>query len=164
MKIIAIILLLSVCLAVQAEDEQLATPNAVKTEIHKHGSKSVVNSIFNTKSWGIIINGIASGEPQWLDVAKLLASGSDAGSASELRDAVAWALPHSPKEVILLANEEWLFNDTCSGPPVDEPPGGYKKYFELSIEAVTNISDPKLKRLKLECIKKLNAAKERPAW
>ena len=160
MKNIITILLLTISLSVLAETEQLTTPETVTNAIHEKGAMNVINSIFGSDSWGIIVKGIASGSPQWLHVAKLLAGGSDAGSASELRDAVAWALPNSPREVILLAQKEQLFQDTCSGPPVDEPAGGYKKYFDTSIEAVSKISDPKFKKLKLECIDKLNIAKK----
>jgi hypothetical protein len=145
--------------------EQL-NADAVIQLIHKNGARSTIAEMWGKPSWGKTIQNIASGSPQWLVVAAELYLGSDTGSASELRDAVAWALPREPEQVLLMiadkstsATSRELFTiEVCSGPPVDFPGDDHESYYSHTLSAVQNIQNEKLLQLGSECLRKLNAA------
>jgi hypothetical protein len=151
-------LLLSALVAYAAHSGEALAPSNLHALIKEKGARAVIDSLWGTAKWDSMIKGVASGDEVWLKVAVELAPGSDAGSASELRDAVAWALPRAPARVIAVAEQSELFRDSCSGPPVDFPSDDPKAYFGAAIAAVQEIADPALAAAKQACLTKLRLA------
>jgi len=78
--------------------------------------KSVVESIYSNQSaWSHVVDHIASGNPSWVRAAKALQRGSDAGSSSELRDAMFRALAANPESVLASAEPEFELSRLCGG-------------------------------------------------
>jgi hypothetical protein len=145
-------------IACAAQSGETLAPSSLLAMINEKGARAVIDSLWGTTRWDTMIKGVASGDEAWLKVAVELAPGSDAGSASELRDAVAWALPHAPARVIAVAEQSELFRDSCSGPPVDFPSDDPKAYFGAAISAVQKVTDPALKAARQACLTKLRLA------
>ena len=153
-------------LAGTAHAGELLDADAILQLIHKNGARSTVAEMWDKPSWDETIQNIATGSPQWLTVAEELYRGSDAGSASELRDAVAWALSREPEQVLLLiadkstsATPRELFTiEVCSGPPVDFPGDDHESYYSRTISAVQKVQNEKLLQIRPECLRKLNAS------
>jgi hypothetical protein len=139
-----------------------ATESSAEVEVRRlvreRGAKVAVSRLFGTPKWDALISGIASGDPVWLEIAKDLAPGTDGGSTSELQDAVAWALPHAPGPVLALVKLGFPWRNTCSGPPVDFPPTGSKRYFESAIAAVEKVGSEVGSEIKQNCLRSLRSA------
>lgn len=161
MRRVSIILISFVCSIALAQQNEVIAPRYVEAKVDELGAKQFVRNYYGSKEWGALFYGVASGDKAWLKLVKKVMEGTDAGATSELRDAVAWALPKAPKEVLLLSNEVFTLNSTCFGPPVDEPPGGMVPYIKASIEAVSKITDPELLKMKESCLEQLRTTEAR---
>jgi hypothetical protein len=151
-------LFISALVACAAQSGETLAPSTLLSQIKEEGARAVIDTIWRTSRWDTLIKGVASGDEAWLNVAVELAPGSDAGSASELQDAVAWALPHAPARVIAVAEKSELYRDSCSGPPVDFPSDDPKAYFSAAISAVQKLADPAMKAARQACLTKLRLA------
>jgi len=160
MKSAAIVLAL--ILLGSARAMAIAPENVLKL-IQDHGAHAAEAKLWGTKEWDEMITGVASGESEWLTVAEKLLPGTDAGSNSELFDAVAWALPKAPANVLgLVSRKRGDWESVCSGPPVDfPPPGDSKSYFKRATEAVAGVSNKDLQRVRNECLTRLAKAAKR---
>lgn len=73
--------------------------------------------------WDRVVEKIATGENDWLEVAKALKPASDAGASEDLNGALAVALVKRPVEVLFLAQMgPFSVKDVCFCPYVDETP------------------------------------------
>jgi hypothetical protein len=134
-------------------------PQNVLTLIRDQGPRVVVNRLWGTDEWQSVITGVASGGSDWIAVAEALLPGSDAGSTSELHDAVAWALPRAPSHVLdLVARKASDWGLVCGGPPVEFPPEGPERYFREAINAVSFVEEKELQRAKHDCLTQLRTA------
>jgi hypothetical protein len=138
-------------------------PGDVLKLIEDHGAHAADAKLSGTKEWDEMIAGVASGESEWLTVAEKLLPGTDAGSTSELFDAVAWALPKAPVNVLALVSRKRTdWEVVCSGPPVDfPPPGDSDSYFKRATDAVAGITNKELQGVRAECLTRLATAAKR---
>jgi hypothetical protein len=157
------LLLCTAAFSCAAEVGGVATPVSVGTLIKEKGARTAINSLWDTPQWETLISGISRGDLAWLKVAEDIWPGSDGGSASELRDAMAWALPNAPAQVLVIANRHAIWKETCDGPPGDFPPKGPATYFNEAIAAVSRVAEPSLRATRDECLSKLKAASARVA-
>jgi hypothetical protein len=65
-------------------------PRAFLARIRHEGATAVIRSLWNTPAWNELTDRVSSGASGWVDVALDLGPGSDAGSTSELGDALLW--------------------------------------------------------------------------
>jgi predicted component of type VI protein secretion system len=138
------------------------SPADVLKLIQDQGPRVVVSRMWGTEEWQAVVTGVASGDPEWIEVAEALLPGSDAGSTSELRDAVAWALARAPSQVLgLVARKQSDWALVCDGPPVDFPPEGPTAYFREAINAVSFVEEAELQLTKRDCLRQLRTAAKR---
>ena len=136
--------------------------DAVLKMVREYGPRGTLDRLWGTESWEQLTSGVASGAEGWIHVAKEIRRGTDAGSTSELMDAVAWALPKAPERVLsLLAQAPDTWRYVCDGPSVDEPPEGYVTYYRNAIAAVKAIDSAQLQTAKTVCLPLLIAAARR---
>jgi hypothetical protein len=157
MKRIALLLWLLPC-AIWAEGELSAS--SALTLIQRDGPAKTLGSLWGTPGWDQLTAGVASGDAKWLEVAKQIFVATDAGSTSELYDAVAWALPKAPVEVLKLVEHsraDW--GVVCSGPPVDYPSEGPEVYFKAALTAVKSVRAKSLKGTREFCLGQLEASR-----
>ena len=143
--------------------------------MNNKGHKIVLNEIYQNKVvWGQILNAIAMGHSDWLDIASKLYDVSDAGTAEALTLSVGEAICNSPKEVLkllaanptttlLAKNKSFNLIEVCSGVDIDD-----ERYDGLDLalaeiakrqQALSSVSDLLYKEKRDECIHALEASK-----
>ena len=106
----------------------------VRSEIGRVGAKAAVDRNFaNAERWNCVLKGIESARPAWLSVAMQLRTASDAGSSSELGDAMVTAFEANPSTVLSAVHTDAGPNrlsvqTVCT--PALEPRQGYRAYFD----------------------------------
>jgi hypothetical protein len=101
MKIVlSLLLLLSFSAAATTQITSVELTQQIKTQ----GARAVITDLYKDgeSQWLYVLTKIGSGEQNWLDVAALLAPGSDSDSAESLATAAATAIPHNPAGVLSL--------------------------------------------------------------
>ena len=142
-------------------------PDMVLARIRNEGAAAVIRSLWDTPRWSELTDEVASGDARWINVAVALAPGSDAGSTSELNDALVVALSRNPAYVLSAVPTNP--SDTnpiglsilCEGP--QDPPETYAAALaELKEEetAVRAVRDEALAGKKDLCLKKLAMGEE----
>lgn len=152
----------------ESHSRNLQNPIVLLGDIKKTGATEVINSLWGTPIWNQLTVKIASGEPCWIDVAIALRTGSDAGSTSELQDALFQALEKNPIYVLRTLNIEqtppyssFSVSNICEGR--SDPLPTYKQaateleVIKISVEYISE-KDLQLKR-KL-CLKKIEEGGE----
>ncbi len=85
------------------------TTQQLTEQIKQKGAQAVISSLYanDETEWQFVTGEIGKGGADWLRVAALLASGSDADSAETLSEAVAMAIPHNPVGVLNIMTERY---------------------------------------------------------
>lgn len=96
-----VIWLFTLCTACSASSPNTAiAPAELISEIQKVGATKVIRRYWGHPEWRNLVGNVASGERDWIDVALALIPASDAGSASELHDALFRALRKNPEYIL----------------------------------------------------------------
>lgn len=114
MKIVfRIILSLLLPLAAFASDKSnLSTPDEITSAVKAEGAEKVIRQIFESDAWQVhVYPGISSGDPQWLQVAKILRPSTDAGASEEMNNALSLALLKRPYAVLPVLKNLWWEKD-----------------------------------------------------
>lgn len=107
------------------------TADYLISRIEKEGAINVVGTLWNDqKTWQEAMGNIAKGDRKWLEAARVLRAGTDAGATLDLDFAVAEALPKSTLHVLRLIDgtadphsfgkETFSVFDVCRIPFIDE--------------------------------------------
>jgi hypothetical protein len=106
-----------------------------------------------------VIPGVASAQPDWIDVAQALYPGSDAGGREELEDALSEALLKAPYRVLPLVRELWWKQPTtvCTFGWDSELPGGVESYVQRLKHSLSTSPPAPLARLRRECLQGIEA-------
>jgi hypothetical protein len=151
------------CIPALAQEPRCPSASKVSSEIKRIGAKAALeNAYTNTQRWSCVLEGIESATPDWLSVASLLYSASDAATSSELSDATVVAFRKSPMGVFAVVSDKWIpgrmsVQTVCI--PGIEPDEGYRTFFdeaEAKLVALrSNLANGKIKR----CLKLIRAAR-----
>lgn len=150
-------------------------------EIKLKGAKSVIERLVSGEKWTefeTVCDKIETGEKEWLEVARLLAPGSDAASAESLVFSVARALPKSPRQVLSLVAEtekdpkgRFTVDRICTSPYIEPEPGVSERYLietEKTLETTDTSDSQQLNMLRLLCLDNIREiicnAKKRGLW
>ncbi len=123
-------------------------------------------------AWPLLIEKVAEGAKEWLEVAELLAPGTDAGYSLELRFAVTRALGREPGNVLGILGRVYATDEICGDVNVFMD---FQTYADASTEVsrwtqgVTGVSDPTLRPRRQACLKGLahlsaELVKNRQKW
>ncbi len=82
------------------------TPGIVLSHIASVGARQAIAEDYDTPRWDAIVQGIASGEIDWLRVYEALRPSADAAAGEDLGDAIHDVLPQRPFEVLPLLSAE----------------------------------------------------------
>lgn len=163
-----------------ANEEEPDAHHLVK-EIKRKGAKAVISELMLDHTWTRfekICDKIETGDKEWLEVARLLAPGSDAATAESLMLSVARALPKSPRLVLALVAETeadpkagFTVEGICISPFIEPKPGVSEAYLietEHALEATYTGDDPRLACLRLKCLENIRSiignAKKQGIW
>jgi hypothetical protein len=158
------LLLVSVAAALACADTEvtpLGAPQLVLSEIRLGGAERVASRIDDDLRFGqTVMNGIASGDSLWLEVARLLELKSAAAEAS-FAIALAGALPKNPDAVLALIGPRAEVADVCGMPFVDATAAAVNSYYDSSSAALGRPRAPRYGRVAGQCASALDSARVR---
>jgi hypothetical protein len=106
------------------------------------------------------MNGIATGDSAWLDVAEQLTPASAAAAAS-LSIALASALPRSPNRVLAVLGRKYSVEDVCSIPFLEPESTLVMSYHDEAVAALNRVDSATLINVRDACRRTLDEARER---
>ncbi|MGK3142184.1 hypothetical protein [Pantoea sp. C2G6] len=85
------------------------TAQQLTEQIKAKGAQTVISGLYanDEQEWEYVTAKIGKGDQRWLNVAALLAPGSDADSAETLSEAIGFALPRNPAGVLSIITERY---------------------------------------------------------
>lgn len=139
------------------------SPDAIAQDIRAHGANAAVQRLWKHNDWERVMDGVDSGDARWVALAPLLAPGTDAGTAEELPIALAFALPRNPGAVLGVVGGKKGFPvaDVCGAPFIEDTVKDIPAYIRRAQTAVARVSEPRLAKIKAECLAELKKAAAR---
>ena len=133
----------------------------VLSEIKLGRSANVAKRIDSDESFGrSVMNGIATGDSSWLDVAGQLTPAS-ATAAASLTIALASALPRSPERVLALLGPKYPVEEVCGIPFLKPDSTLVTSYHDEAVAALTRVRSAPLAPIRDACRSTLDQARER---
>jgi len=133
----------------------------VLSEIKLGRSANVAKRIDSDESFGrSVMNGIATGDSSWLDVAGQLTPAS-ATAAASLSIALASALPRSPDRVLALLGPKYPIEEVCGIPFLKPDSTLVTSYHDEAVAALTRVRSAPLAPIRDACRSTLDQARER---
>jgi hypothetical protein len=136
----------------------------ILSQIEQRGARAVVQELYEShESWSALLKAISSGTPEWLEVAKKLKSGTDAGSTNMLEIAVFRALGQAPLDTLrLLASDASSWSSVCSSNFLIDDPADQNalNLIDKTIAELQNIKDPSVITTRDDCIHGLYQARQ----
>lgn len=141
----------------------LPDATSLLAEIHGTGARQVIarlNAKPNPNAWDGVIERIRTGQQAWLDVAAVLAQDADAGSASDLKISLAYALVKNPEGVLKLTGSQGFLNITevCGAPFIEPTDRFLKRYLAQARQAVARVDNPQSADRQAACLAQLDDA------
>ena len=116
----------------------------VLSEIKLRGADGVSRRLDSDEDFAkTVIDGIASGDSAWLDVAAQLKPTSAAAEAS-LSLALASALPHAPAKVLSLVGDDYSGDEVCGMPFLKADSSEVIAYYDRAMRALAAVKDSSL--------------------
>lgn len=110
----------------------------------------------NSERWSYVSKKIATGEQDWLQVARLLIPNADGAFAEELRSDLALALLKHPANVLELIRESAASTSEMCSAPFSSPGKHWLRGYRMrAITAVRRVREPKMTKLRDDCIREL---------
>lgn len=133
----------------------------VLSEIKLGGAANVSRRIDADESFGrSVMNGIATGDSAWLDVAGQITPASSVAAAS-LSIALASALPKSPDRVLAMVGPKYPVSDVCGIPFLEPESTRVTSYHDEVVVALGRVRSAPLAQARDACRAALDQARER---
>jgi hypothetical protein len=133
----------------------------VLSEIKLGRAANVAKRIDSDESFGrSVMNGIATGDSSWLDVAGQLTPAS-ATAAASLSIALASALPRSPDRVLALLGPKYPVEEVCGIPFLKPDSTLVTSYHDEAVAALTRVRSAPLAPIRDGCRSTLDRARDR---
>ncbi|MFL5585322.1 MAG: hypothetical protein ACJ78K_10710 [Gemmatimonadaceae bacterium] len=133
----------------------------VLSEIKLGGATTVSRRIDSDENFGrSVLNGIATGDSLWLEVASQLQPASAAAEAS-MSIALAEALTRSPQSVLRVLGDKYAVSEVCGMPFLKADSGEVIAYHAAAIGALQRIRAGSLASKRDACRTALDEARER---
>lgn len=131
----------------------------VLSEIKLGGVATVAKRLDSDESFGrAVMNGIATGDSAWLEVASRLTPASATAEAS-LSIALASALPRSPARVLELIGEKYPLEEVCGIPFMRPDSALVASYHDDAVAALARVRDTLLTKPRDACRAALDTAR-----
>jgi hypothetical protein len=153
-----------------------AQAQAILDDIARRGAKPVLDQLYAGEArWRPVIDGVASGQPGWLEVASAFkpAALRNLPVSQELTVAVARALERAPANVLVVLDHAFDTDDVCSLNTLEDSLGPDYQAALSAVErrerAVARVTDPALRERRDDCLDFLRELKgevvrNRQAW
>jgi hypothetical protein len=152
------LLIATVCINSVASTPPALTPRAVKDDTKRIGAKAVVNKLYSSDRWQVVLKNIESGDATWLNVVGDLAEGTDAGTSEDLQVSLATALPKNPRGVLKVTGaKDFLSVDDICGAPFIEPEHTFLlRYLADARRSLGRLKDPEVEGKRVECLAQID--------
>jgi hypothetical protein len=136
----------------KADPHRVPEARALLSEIDGSGPKAVLARLWDDQPlFDEVCARIATGDSQWLEVARRLRSASDAAASLSLDYSVARALPVAPARVLELVDRGFLLADVCTSPYIEPEPGIAEAYEARALQALAGLGGTELGALAERC-------------
>jgi hypothetical protein len=136
----------------------MGTAQVVLSEIKLSGATGVSRRLDSDESFArSVMNGIATGDSSWLEVASRITPPSAPAEAS-LAIALASALPHAPSRVLALLGDKYPLEEVCGIPFLRPDSAGIVSYQVEASTALQGVTDSTLIKARDACMKALDEA------
>lgn len=163
MKLIRIAFLGSLAATACAAQNEPISAISIQQKIDRASAKSVVNELAagDESGWDFVMGKVATGSADWLDVARRLSAGTDAGTSEALQIAVATALPKNPGGVLRLAGTQSFLSidHICAAPFIEPQPSDMDRYLSEAKTALVTLNDPGVESAREKCLAEINSVK-----
>jgi hypothetical protein len=137
----------------------MGSAEVVLSQIKLGGVSSVARRVDSDESFGrSVMNGIATGDSLWLEVASKFTPASATAEAS-LSMALASALPRSPARVLALLGNKYPIEEVCGIPFFRADSGLVASYHDTAIAALGRVRDTSLTKTRDTCRAALDTAR-----
>ena len=137
----------------------MGSAEMVLSQIKLGGVASVARRVDSDESFGrSVMNGIATGDSLWLEVASKFTPGSATAEAS-LSMALASALPRSPARVLALLGNKYPIEEVCGIPFLHPDSALVATYHENAVAALGRVRDTLLTKSRDACRAALDTAR-----
>jgi hypothetical protein len=138
----------------------LVDPHAILAEIHPGKETEAVVKLFDQPGrWNAVLDGVASAEQTWLDVAEALRPGTDAHSSETLGMALAEAFLRAPARVLRRFGPETACGSMGFADQSDMNLPDIRRLWERRRAAAAAIAAPDLAMAKKHCLAELDTIK-----
>jgi hypothetical protein len=100
---------------------------------------------------------IEGGRPECVRLAKVLAPGTDAGSAEELKITLSRTLQTNPSEVLALGDEVYPLNEICQDNDIEPTSKRVRSFLKRAADALARIHQPSLIGRRDACLRNLRS-------
>lgn len=139
----------------------MGSAELVLSDIKLRGAEGVSRRIDTEENFGrSVMNGIATGDSAWLEVAQQIAPSSSAAEAS-LSIALASALNHAPGRVLPLLGRKYPAEEVCGIPFLRADSAAVIGYFDSATAALQTVRDTSLQQARDTCRTALAEARDR---
>lgn len=132
-----------------------SSPEQISMEIKAHGATAVVERLWDSREYEMVLNHVRSGAPAWVALALKLAPGTDAGAAEELSMALGHALSNNPSVVLAIINPRVFpvsLPEVCRPPFTDETRRQIWAWIRKTKSAILAVTDTSLRSKKVQCL------------
>ncbi|MDE1918555.1 MAG: hypothetical protein KGJ57_21145 [Sphingomonadales bacterium] len=134
------------------------TPASIRMDIRRSGAKAVVERLFSSGRYDLVMSRMRSGSAAWVLLAKPLSIGTDAASSEELQQALTYALPKSPEAVLSILDASGSSvprspANVCSASFFEGDRTDIPAYRAEAARAVRAVRVPTLQIAKAACLK-----------
>ena len=131
------------------------------SEINLRGASAVSRRLDSDEEFGrTVMDGIATGDSTWLNVAAALQPASAAAEAS-IAIALASALPHAPGRVLALLGNKYPAEEVCGMPFLKADSAQVISYHDEAVRAVESDTTRKFATVAAACRTALDSAQSR---
>jgi len=134
------------------------SPLMLRAEISARGAQAVVHRLWNIapensrEGWAAIEQQVAAGSEEWLEIARELSAGTDAGATHGLIIALHHALPKNPERVLRLAVvAPFTIVSVCSDGDDEQPARAETIELHSILSAISRVTAPELTGSRDEC-------------
>ena len=128
-RLVGLVSALALLPASALEKRERVAPEAgpaltLAARIRREGARTVARDLYRKPEWAEVLAGVASADPEWLQVGDALRVAADDDAGGEIDLAFAEAIGHSPERVLEYArglDDPGAFADLCGALPSDEP-------------------------------------------
>jgi hypothetical protein len=139
----------------------MGSAELVLSEIKLGGAAKVSQRIDADENFGrSVMNGIATGDSLWLQVAESLTPASSAAEAT-ISIALATALPRSPDRVLPLLGSKYPIEEVCNIPFLKADSALVTSYHDEAIASLERVRTPTMTATRDACRAALDEARDR---